>query len=90
MYDSAANTTSNKVNTSIVFIGHHPLFRKTRGYLTSETYIRSFCSIMKVILAHIILKIYNFLSLIIATIWFDAKKRETKWYYTVKARGVTL
>ena len=30
MYDSAANTTSNKVNTSIVFMGI-TLFLKTRG-----------------------------------------------------------
>ena len=38
MYDSAANTTSNKVKTSIVFMGI-TLLRKTRGHLTSENHI---------------------------------------------------
>ena len=33
MYDRAANTTNDKVKTSIVFRGHYPLFRKTRGHL---------------------------------------------------------
>ena len=39
MYDSAANITSNKVKTSIVFIMGIPLLRKTRGHLTSENHI---------------------------------------------------
>lgn len=40
MYDKAAKITNNKVKTSIVFIGHHPLFSKTRGHITSENRIR--------------------------------------------------
>ena len=39
MYDSAANTTSNKVKTSIVFIMGITLLRRTRGHLTSENHI---------------------------------------------------
>lgn len=37
MYDRAAKITSKSVSTSNVFIGHHPLFHKTRGHLTIGT-----------------------------------------------------
>ena len=52
MYDSAANTTSNKVKTSIVFMGI-TLLRKTRGHLTSENHIQLSFQLYNQIIAQI-------------------------------------
>ena len=49
MYDRAANITSNKVKTSIVFIGHHPPY-VLEGIVIGNA-SASFCSIMKNIVA---------------------------------------
>ena len=49
IYDRATNITSNKVKTSIVFIGHHPPY-VLEGIVVGNA-SASFCSIMKNIVA---------------------------------------